>query len=89
MPASIPVVALAFVYHNIVPVVTSSLEGDLRRVRTALVTGTSLPSAPGLPRPLLGLGLGLRLGLWIQRTTYFARVRVRVYRLTDTPTMSV
>jgi len=45
VPASIPVVALAFVYHNIVPVVTSSLEGDLRRVRTALVTGTSLPSA--------------------------------------------
>lgn len=46
VPASIPVVALAFVYHNVVPVITASLEGDLRRVRTALVVGTSLPSEP-------------------------------------------
>lgn len=36
-------VALAFVYHNIVPVITTSLEGDLRRVRTAIVVGTSIP----------------------------------------------
>jgi hypothetical protein len=33
VPRSIPVIALAFVYQNVVPVVATSLEGDLPRVR--------------------------------------------------------
>jgi tyrosine-specific transport protein len=43
VPHSIPVIALAFVYQNVVPVVTTSLEGDLPRIRTAVVLGTGIP----------------------------------------------
>ncbi|CAK9261617.1 unnamed protein product [Sphagnum jensenii] len=43
VPRSIPVIALAFVYQNVVPVVATSLEGDLPRVRTAVVLGTGVP----------------------------------------------
>ncbi len=39
VPATLPVVALAFVFHNVVPVVCDALEGDAARVRTALLTG--------------------------------------------------
>ena len=44
VPGSIPVIALAFVFHNVVPVVVTSLEGDMRRVRTAIVAGTAIPA---------------------------------------------
>lgn len=43
VPHSIPVIALAFVYQNVVPVVTTSLEGDLPKIRTAVVLGTGIP----------------------------------------------
>jgi tyrosine-specific transport protein len=34
VPQSIPVISLAFVYQNVVPVVATSLEGDLPRIRS-------------------------------------------------------
>ena len=45
LPRTIPVVALAFVYHNVVPTVASMMEGDGRRARTAIVAGTAIPFA--------------------------------------------
>lgn len=43
VPSSIPVIALAFVYQNVVPVLCTNLEGDLSKVRTAVVLGTAIP----------------------------------------------
>jgi tyrosine-specific transport protein len=40
---TLPVVALAFVYQNIVPVVVSSLEGDVGKIRTAMAVGLAVP----------------------------------------------
>ena len=37
------VISLAFVYHNVVPVVVSSLEGDIGKIRAALAAGVALP----------------------------------------------
>eukprot|EP00898_Chlorokybus_atmophyticus_P007366 jgi/Chlat1/7630/Chrsp64S07164 len=45
VPASVPVIALAFVYQNVVPVIASNLEGDLRRIRIAVAGGTAIPCA--------------------------------------------
>ncbi|XP_057515526.1 uncharacterized protein LOC130797061 [Amaranthus tricolor] len=45
VPSSIPVIALAFVYHNVVPVLCTNLEGDMSKVRTAVVVGTAIPLA--------------------------------------------
>eukprot|EP00882_Tetradesmus_deserticola_P024572 GHRQ01026867.1.p3 GENE.GHRQ01026867.1~~GHRQ01026867.1.p3 ORF type:complete len:182 (+),score=75.77 GHRQ01026867.1:288-833(+) len=39
VPATLPVVALAFVYHNIIPVVCTALEGDVAKIRTAVLAG--------------------------------------------------
>lgn len=39
VPATLPVVALAFVYHNVIPVISQALEGDVRKIRTAVVAG--------------------------------------------------
>ncbi len=41
--AVIPVMFVAFVYQNVVPVVTYQLEGDKRRVRWAIVLGSLVP----------------------------------------------
>ncbi|XP_050139682.1 uncharacterized protein LOC126615817 isoform X1 [Malus sylvestris] len=43
VPMSIPIIVLSFVYQNVVPVLCTDLEGDLSKVRTAIVTGTSIP----------------------------------------------
>lgn len=43
VPSSLPVIALAFVYHNVVPVLCTNLEGNLSKVRTAVVIGTAIP----------------------------------------------
>jgi tyrosine-specific transport protein len=40
---TLPVVALSFVFQNIVPVVVSSLEGDIPRVRIAVLVGLAVP----------------------------------------------
>jgi len=45
LPPAAPLIALAFVYHNIVPYVVSSLEGDMAKVRVALGVGTAVPAA--------------------------------------------
>ncbi|MED6155354.1 hypothetical protein PIB30_004369 [Stylosanthes scabra] len=41
-PASIPIIALSFVYQNVVPVVCTNLEGDMTKVRTAIILGTGI-----------------------------------------------
>ena len=42
---SIPVVALAFVYHNVIPVCVTNLEGDVRNIRKAIIYGSGAPLA--------------------------------------------
>ncbi|TVT98012.1 hypothetical protein EJB05_56729 [Eragrostis curvula] len=44
-PQSIPIIALSFVYQNVVPVLCTNLEGDLSKVRTSIVAGTAIPLA--------------------------------------------
>lgn len=41
--AIVPVMFVAFVYQNVVPVVTYQLEGDWRRVRWAIILGSLVP----------------------------------------------
>ena len=43
VPGTVAVIALAFVYHNVIPVVANQLEGDRDKSRTALVLGTAIP----------------------------------------------
>lgn len=43
LPDALPVVALAFVYQNVVPTIVSQLEGDRSKIRTAIVGGTAVP----------------------------------------------
>ncbi|XP_050237776.1 uncharacterized protein LOC126687302 [Mercurialis annua] len=43
VPMSIPIIALSFVYQNVVPVLCTNLEGDISKVRTAIVLGTAIP----------------------------------------------
>lgn len=40
---TLPVVALAFVYQNVVPIVVTNLEGDVKKVRLAVWTGLAIP----------------------------------------------
>lgn len=44
-PASVPVVLLALVYHDLVPVVVAQLRGDAGAVRTSLLIGSAAPLA--------------------------------------------
>ncbi|KAK7276626.1 hypothetical protein RIF29_17769 [Crotalaria pallida] len=44
-PMSIPIIALSFVYQNVVPVLCTNLEGDLSKVRSAIILGTGIPLA--------------------------------------------
>ncbi|XP_057441465.1 uncharacterized protein LOC130733339 isoform X2 [Lotus japonicus] len=41
-PMSLPIIALSFVYQNVVPVLCTNLEGDLLKVRSAIILGTGL-----------------------------------------------
>uniref|UniRef100_A0A5B7AQY3 Tyrosine-specific transport protein n=1 Tax=Davidia involucrata TaxID=16924 RepID=A0A5B7AQY3_DAVIN len=43
VPLSIPIIALSFVYQNVVPILCTNLEGNLSKVRTAIVLGTGIP----------------------------------------------
>ncbi|KAK7838996.1 glycine dehydrogenase (decarboxylating) [Quercus suber] len=43
VPMSIHIIALSFVYQNVVPVICTDLEGNLSKVRTAIVLGTAIP----------------------------------------------
>lgn len=40
---TLPVVALAFVFQNVIPVVVTNLEGDVGKVRLAVWTGLAIP----------------------------------------------
>nr|XP_027082146.1 uncharacterized protein LOC113704439 [Coffea arabica] len=44
-PQSIPIIALSFVYQNVVPVLCTNLEGNMSKIRTAIVLGTAIPLA--------------------------------------------
>ena len=56
VPPALPVVALAFVYHNVVPRICASCGGHAPSVRTAVVGGTALPLAMFLLWELVALG---------------------------------
>ena len=43
IPPAMPVIALAFVFQNVVPVISSSLEGDITKIRTAIIGGLTVP----------------------------------------------
>ncbi|CAM9117932.1 unnamed protein product [Sphacelaria rigidula] len=43
VPAAVPVMYIAMVFHNVVPVVTTQLEGDVVKIRKALVGGSLAP----------------------------------------------
>ncbi|OAY57905.1 tyrosine-specific transport protein [Manihot esculenta] len=43
VPMSIPIIALSFVYQNVVPVLCTNLEGNISKVRAAIVLGTAIP----------------------------------------------
>ena len=43
IPSALPVIALAFVFQNVVPIIASSLEGDVTKIRTAIVSGVAVP----------------------------------------------
>ncbi|PON59204.1 Tryptophan/tyrosine permease [Parasponia andersonii] len=43
VPMSIPIIVLSFVYQNVVPVLCTNLEGNLSKIRTAIVLGTAIP----------------------------------------------
>lgn len=43
IPPALPVVALAFVFQNVVPVIASSLEGDIIKIRQAIIYGVGVP----------------------------------------------
>lgn len=45
VPGTVAVIALAFVYHNVIPVVATQLEGDRNKSRAALFVGTAIPFA--------------------------------------------
>lgn len=38
-----PVILLAFVYQNVVPVIVKDLEGDRSKIKQAIITGTAMP----------------------------------------------
>ncbi|KAI3814220.1 hypothetical protein L1987_18968 [Smallanthus sonchifolius] len=43
IPASIPIIALSFVYQNVVPVLCMNLEGDLSKIRNSIILGAAIP----------------------------------------------
>jgi len=45
LPHALPVVALSFVYHNVVPLIVRTCRGHAPSVRAAIVRGTALPWA--------------------------------------------
>ncbi len=41
--AAVPVMFVAFVYHNVVPVITTDLEGDRTKIRQSIFVGSLIP----------------------------------------------
>jgi len=61
-PACVPVVFLALVYHDLVPVICSYLAGDARRIRKAVVLGSAAPLAMFLAWDAVALGVSAASG---------------------------
>jgi tyrosine-specific transport protein len=45
LPEGIPIMLVALVFHNVVPVVVTQLEGDRERIRMAILYGSAIPLA--------------------------------------------
>ena len=45
VPDAVPIAVLAFVYHNVVPLIVASLEGDRARIAQAILLGNAAPWA--------------------------------------------
>jgi tyrosine-specific transport protein len=43
LPDALPVMMLAFVYQNVMPVVVANLEGNVPRIRAAICLGVAIP----------------------------------------------
>ncbi|MEO0374908.1 MAG: aromatic amino acid transport family protein [Cyanobacteria bacterium P01_A01_bin.17] len=44
-PPAVSVMLVALFYHNVIPVVTTRLEGDIRKIRQSIVVGSAIPLA--------------------------------------------
>lgn len=64
LPDALPVIALAFVYQNVVPVITTSLEGNVGKIRWAARAASCKLPMPGHP-PAAARGWGAR-SLWAE-----------------------
>ena len=43
LPRAVPVMLVALFYHNVIPVITSQLEGDIVKIRQSIVVGSFIP----------------------------------------------
>lgn len=57
VPATLPVMIFALVYHDLAPVVCAYLEGDLARIRASIVLGSVVPLLTLLVWDAIALGL--------------------------------
>ncbi|KAG6404652.1 hypothetical protein SASPL_136904 [Salvia splendens] len=57
VPATLPVMVFALVYHDITPVLCAYLEGDLARIRASVVLGSVVPLLTLLVWDAIALGL--------------------------------
>ncbi|XP_011040994.1 PREDICTED: uncharacterized protein LOC105137094 isoform X3 [Populus euphratica] len=57
VPATIPVMIFALVYHDLAPVLCAYLGGDLKRLRTSVLLGSSVPLLALLVWDAIALGL--------------------------------
>ena len=44
-PKTIPIIFLTLVYHDLIPVICSFLDGDMKKIRQGIVIGSSIPLA--------------------------------------------
>ncbi len=44
-PSAVSVMLVALFYHNVIPVITTRLEGDVRKIRQSIVVGSAIPLA--------------------------------------------
>ena len=61
-PACAPVVFLALVYHDLVPVICAYLAGDVAKIRKAVILGSAAPLAMFLAWDAVALGVGAASG---------------------------
>ena len=61
-PACVPVVFLALVYHDLVPVICAYLAGDVSKIRKAVILGSAAPLAMFLAWDAVALGVAAASG---------------------------